>query len=31
VHENADAPHTLARLLRTRRERPPCRAAEQRG
>ena len=29
-HQYADAPHTLARLLRVRRERPRGRAAEQR-
>jgi hypothetical protein len=28
VHQHADAPHSL-HLLRTRRERPRCRAAEQ--
>src|SRR5262249_5506510 len=30
VHEHADAPHTLARLLRTHRERPRRRAADER-
>jgi hypothetical protein len=30
VHEHADAPHTLARLLCAGRERPPRRPAEQR-
>jgi hypothetical protein len=30
-HEHADAPHTLARLLRARRERPRRRSAAERG
>src|SRR5262249_59522027 len=30
IHEHADASHSAGRLLRTRRERPRCRAAEQR-
>jgi hypothetical protein len=30
VHEHADAPHSIGLLLRARRERPRCRAAEQR-
>jgi len=30
-HEDADAPHALARLLRARRERPCRRAADKRN